>query len=394
MFNAALILTLNLCTAAPVVTVKPISGPSVEGTVTELSSKQLVVDSDGSIKRFQTNALLSVRPIGIKSSTSAPKIRVTLVDKSVLFARAYTTKKNVADIELADGRKVKVNTRSIDHVRWYLAPQLDKAWKTALAAKRTGDAVIVRDGTSLDELEGILNDIDDTRVGFTFDGKRRRVTRKRLAGVVYFHAGERQLPDPICKITDRSGSTWFIREMQMKGGNINFQSVTGDKSNVPMDQIVAVDFSTGNLVFLSDLEPTSVSWNPYVENTASQSLAKFFQPKRNKGFNGKKLQLNDIQYDKGFAVYSRTQMVFRLPGKFKSLNGIAGISRSQNVGHVTLIIRGDNKQLLRKDIAAGDKPLPINLKLKGIRRITILVDFGKNLDIGDRLQLCDMRITK
>jgi len=393
MVNAALLLALSCCAASPSVVVKPTNGPQVTGALVKLDSRELVLTVNGAARRFPVASLLSISTPG-KLTTSVPKIRVTMLGNTLLLAREFSTKKTEAEVLLTDGRKVTVATRSINHVRWQLTPQLDGAWKEILASKRAGDSVVVRDGKSLDELEGVITDIDAERVGFTFDGKRRRVPRNKLAGIVYFHPGDRALPAAICKVTDRSGSQWFVKSMTLKGEALFFDNVTGEKSQLAVNQIVKMDFSTGNLVYLSDLEPQSVQWRPYVENTASQNLSLFFKPRKDKGFDGKKLTLGGQKFDKGFAVHSRTLMVFRMPGKFKNLTGLAGIHGKQGRGHVTLVIRGDNKQLVKKDIAAGDRPVPLNLNLTGIRRLTILVDFGKNLDVGDQLQLCEMRITK
>ena len=39
-------------------------------------------------------------------------------------------------------------------------------------------------------------------------------------------------------------------------------------------------------------------------------------------------------------------------------------------------------------------PITINIDITGVRRLSILVDFGQQLDIADHLHLCNARITK
>ena len=48
----------------------------------------------------------------------------------------------------------------------------------------------------------------------------------------------------------------------------------------------------------------------------------------------------------------------------------------------------------RQAISGKDDARSIELDLTGVKRLTILVDFGEQLDIGDHLLLCNARLTK
>ena len=63
-------------------------------------------------------------------------------------------------------------------------------------------------------------------------------------------------------------------------------------------------------------------------------------------------------------------------------------------GHVDLTILGDNKQLFQDSVAGSDKPRTLDIKIVGVRRITIKVDYGKHLDIGDQLNMGNARVLK
>jgi hypothetical protein len=64
------------------------------------------------------------------------------------------------------------------------------------------------------------------------------------------------------------------------------------------------------------------------------------------------------------------------------------------VGNVSLLIQADDKVLLEKEIGGNGPPEPIDLNIAGARRLSIVVDYGRNLDKGDWLNLCDARIVK
>ncbi len=63
-------------------------------------------------------------------------------------------------------------------------------------------------------------------------------------------------------------------------------------------------------------------------------------------------------------------------------------------GHVRVEILADEKKVFDEIITGRDQPRPISLDLNGTKRLTILVDFGKDQDIADHLDLGDARLIK
>jgi hypothetical protein len=63
-------------------------------------------------------------------------------------------------------------------------------------------------------------------------------------------------------------------------------------------------------------------------------------------------------------------------------------------GKVRLVIRGDENVLLETVVLGTDPPKPIDLSIKGIRRLVVLVDFADAANVGDHMLICDARITK
>ena len=55
---------------------------------------------------------------------------------------------------------------------------------------------------------------------------------------------------------------------------------------------------------------------------------------------------------------------------------------------------GDGKPLWEGDVKGSEAPRELALDVTGAKRIEILVDYGAGLDVGDRLNLCDLRVTK
>ena len=100
-------------------------------------------------------------------------------------------------------------------------------------------------------------------------------------------------------------------------------------------------------------------------------------------------------YAKGLALRSRTLLEYRIPSgmiRFAALAGIDPATASQ--GKVTLEISADGNLLWQGEIDGGSAPMEINVPLQKARRLRLFVDYGTNLDYGDRLHLVDARLTK
>ena len=72
-----------------------------------------------------------------------------------------------------------------------------------------------------------------------------------------------------------------------------------------------------------------------------------------------------------------------------------GIDRSiVKYGNVHVIIRADGKVIFEGDCSLGDEPRPLDLDVSQVRDLEIFVDFGKDLDFGDHLDLADARVIR
>lgn len=186
------------------------------------------------------------------------------------------------------------------------------------------------------------------------------------------------------------------REVTLADDQWKWTTPAGLSVTQPVEKIVQIDFSSGKIVYLSDLNPDSVAWTPFFGAAKPQpSLEKFYAPRNDRNFEAAPLQLGGTQYRKGLALHSRTELVYRLPEGFSRLRALAGIDDAVRPnGKVRLVIRGDDKVLIETSIAGNDPPKSIDLDIAGVRRVTILVDFGDSLNVGDHLLLCNARISK
>jgi len=391
------------------VEVTQLGGAKAAGVLQELSAEVVVVRTAQGDQRLELKNVLSIafagravpQPAEVKTGTV-----VELIDGSTFTTNSLVAARGVARVTVNGDVPVEVRTRTIRSLRFTATTGLDQAWQEITAQKIAGDTLIIRKpaktensdppGWVLDRQEGIVQEITADVVQFEIDGDRIPVKREKLEGLLFFQPTAREPVDPVGRVIDVSGGRWNAKSLKLVGSKLEVETVTGSTVSLPIDRIEKLDFSSGNTQFLSDLEPDSLEWTPFVESrTAAARLARLYQPRRDQAFSGGKLMLAGQSYDKGLSIHSRTLLTYRVPRNFKRLLATVGIDdRVRETGHVRLVVTGDNRTLFDRPISGKDAPLELDLDLTGVRRMTVLVDYGEGLDIADHLNLANARITK
>jgi hypothetical protein len=392
------------------VNVLPLERPAESGKLVELDSRKVVIEAEGEQISYDLAELISVAPADAKSLKGSPNVYVWLIDGTELAANTYTVADGKARIALrgAEGEEpqtVEAPTSSIVGVRLRPADEaLASQWTSIADAEATGDRIVIRrtntvEGAmvvSLDTLEGVIYNVTDETVDFSFDGATIHASREKLQGLFYFHAAAGRPEDPVCRVSDAAGSRWNVRSVQLEGESLNLVSTTGVRATLPVERLLKLDFSIGKILYLSDADPETVEWTPFI-GPASSYEVKLYAPRRDIGWGGAKLEIpgTDKHYEKGLQVFSRTELVYRVPEGFKRFLATAGIGNASRSGsNVHLVISGDGDKLLEQQVTRGDEPLKIDLDLTGVRRLTVLVDYGKGGPICDHVNLGNARITK
>jgi hypothetical protein len=88
-------------------------------------------------------------------------------------------------------------------------------------------------------------------------------------------------------------------------------------------------------------------------------------------------------------------MTFKIPTKFRRFQGIVGIDDSVgDEGNVIFKVLGDGKELFSQTVSGREKAIPLDVDISNVRKLTIVVDYGEDLDVGDYLDICEARIVK
>lgn len=413
------LLLLGVVAAAPIdVSVTPIRGSEVAGRLLDVTSQQIIIHTPDGDVTFKSEEILratparelTAPPAGEGAGGEEAAIVATLVDGSVAPATQYTVDSGRATVVLLDGTEMTVPTRAIDHVRFMprTAATFDQ-WQELLANPRKSDAVVIRktaaaadgedqavDRVALDAPEGVLGNIDASSVGFEFDDSTVNVPRAKVAGVIYFHRTTLTPRDPICRVIDAAGSSWNARSLELKEEVLNGICVSGVRFAIPLEQLAALDYSVGNVDYLSDLPRESVVWKPRRIAGNPPSAHQWFSPKFDTGLYGSVLKLDDEPYEKGLALHSHAEVTYRLTKRYRNLLARVGVDDGfRYEADLELQIYGDNDLIFSRKIKGPDKPFDLDLDMQGIRRLKIVVTFGDDdSDRGDNLNLCNARLTK
>jgi len=313
---------------------------------------------------------------------------VELTDKSVIHFKSIRINANEASLVLPDDSELSIPRAALAAITLnHLTEKNLNEIRQRSEKQQVSDILFIIKEDYIQGLEGAVNGSDGTKISFQWDGDNLEVPWRKVGAVLFYHPENLSRPIPLGRLADRWGGRWVLSSLELVDEKIEFQTRCGLKHQVSLKDIEELDLSIGKMVFLSQLDPLTVEETPYFD--------KVWHYRRNKNLHGKPLQLDGVSYSRGLYLHSRCKLSYLLDEKFSSFQAMAGIDDStREFGHVVLKISGDDKVLFDSEIDGSKPARDLNLDVKGIRLLTIFVDFGKNLDIGDRLILAEARLLK
>jgi hypothetical protein len=416
------LVALSLLAAPPEVTLRPLEGESTRGRLVELSGKQFTFQTKASgakaeMEQGETSKLMWIE---LPAAVSAAKASewIELLDGSRLQVAGYTAAEGKSQVQLTTGQTIELPTRAVHSVRFREeSPELAAQWRTIAASHGTGDVLVIRKTSTrnierggeepmavteqaLDQLEGTVSEVSEGSVRFELDGEKVDVRREKLEGIVYYRPAKREFSAPICRLVDPAGSSWLLREIKLADDQFEATTLGGVLLKLPASGVAKLDFSVGNVALLDELEPDTgggdlaVSLQPAA---MSYKFSRVFQVRPRPPLGADAFRIAGKRYEGGLSLHSPVKLVYRVPEGFRRFRAVAGIDDSIVVpGRFDLVISGDGKELVRQSFAPDEprQPIPIDLELKGIRRLTISLEAAAGEDIGDQLDLCEARFTK
>jgi hypothetical protein len=402
--------------ANPAVSVRPLDGEPLQGELVGVTAKQLAVQTAAGPKQLPIDQVMRV-DFAATAPAQKPSVWVELLDGSRLTATAFTSSGGTAQVTLATGGELALPTRAIHTVRFYAqSAELAVQWREITSSMATGDVLVIRKTFTrtveqgeneprtvteyaLDQIEGTIIEVTADSVRFELDGAKHDARREKLEGIVYYRPAKREFPAAFCRLNDAAGSTLLLASLELADQKLTGSTLGGVSVEFPLSDISRLDFSVGNVAFLSDLTPDSGAGESAVSLQPAAMTYKFsriFQLRAAPPLGADGFRMGGERYESGLSVHSPAKLVYRVPSGFRKFYAVAGIDDSVLApGGFALVVLADGKEVARHDFSAEKrKAVPITLDVGQVRRLTILLEPGDGQDIGDQLNLCEARFTK
>jgi len=384
-----------------------LDGKKSVGKLTNWTVDKLVVQVGEESLDIPSADLLALRPITATAGKKPFAPHVEFLDGTRIPCTDFTvTNRQATIVTPLAAEPLKISTEQIRFVQFLPMEANDASWQKS---DLTGDVLVVskKDSEQTETLEGVIGEVSAEQVEFSWEGDTIPVKRAKIAALAFYHANVPESATPVCVLQLSSGAQISVSGIKLSDNGL--QVVTPDKLvlTFPFADLVSADYSIGKLTFLSDIQPLRSEWTPLVAlPAAAESIKNFGEPRSNSSFTGSPLALswpadeNQTNarletYDKGLAIRSRTELEYRLPKSLRRFTAIAGIDpETLAQGSVQLTIELDGQVALTQTIDGQHGPVKIDLDVAGKQRLKLLVDYGENLDLGDRLHMVEARFVK
>jgi hypothetical protein len=295
---------------------------------------------------------------------------------------------------LAQGQDASLPLAAVS-VLWYIAPDktidAEKMRRRLTAETRTRDIVCLRNG---DTIAGVLTGLESGNAVVEVD--KRRVTVK-LAQAAYI-AFNTELADALrpkgayARLILRDnrpgrGGRMSLTSASADDATLTATTVFGARLRVPLRDIASLDLRQGSSVYLSDIKESKYVFQPFLDakwpfavdgNVAEHDLL-----------------MAGSTYDKGIGMHSHSRLTYRLSGAYRRFESLVGLDdKDGQDGDVRIRVLADGETLLDRALTSRDGAVPVSLSMKGVRELTLEVDFGGGGDVHDVVNWADARLVK
>ncbi len=406
------------------VRVATLDGATADGVLQQLDAENIVVVSPaGEPTTLSVANVLNVKVHIASPSSTVPNI-VAPVEALLRDASRVPLQQATASAETVTGNSTLLGELNIPRtllraIRLQpLKTEWELQWNAFLDRQNDKDLLIVekRDGTGLDFLAGVVSSMTVEEIPFLLDGDEIPVPRSRVFGIVFAASKgvEGGKTGSGVSLQLKAGGTISSTAVAMKNDEFQFQSSWGQLLTLSADQLSGIDYSSGRLHYLSDLEPLSEryfgldppgkEWGSLFNDDAATRTGLSSQWRLSRDHfpnNGRPpLTLHNQVYAKGVCLFPSAAIEYALDGNYSRLTAIVGVdddvASNQQKGRpptaVELRVEADGAEVFRKLINAPDKPFLLDLDLSDVTTLTVIVDFGDGESTCDYLDLADAKL--
>ncbi|HET6572379.1 MAG TPA: NPCBM/NEW2 domain-containing protein [Fimbriiglobus sp.] len=411
---SVLALGLGLALTARSADLVTLAGKKSAGTLVSVDPQAVGFQEDGAgtvakvpVKQV---ALVDLKNPVVAPAKDAKYDEVELTDGSVLRLAAVKVKGKAVEpgwLPGPDGVAPPKVDLPLGNVFWLMRdahdPKARAEWKKLLASRGKRDLFVVRQSTGLSPLPGTVTggSAEGDKVAFLReDGRTSNLPLTRATGGLVFNQPPRDvIPPTVCKVYDVFGNVWYAQVVSVAESGLKVTTVSGATVEYPSQAGVSkLDFSQGNVTYLSDLEAAAEYPPPETDGPLGEQFPFAFTYQKDRAIGAAEIVLAGKKYAKGISVPPDTALTYNLSGDYREFKAVAGILdgvRPDN-GVLRLRIEADGRAIFDEPVSKKGPPKAITLNVKDVKELKIVVerDAQSALYFGNQINLGDARVQK
>jgi hypothetical protein len=377
---------------APTLTVTGLDGRTSSGELLQVVPEIIVRTSEGPAS-IPWSEVLNVEVGGegpqSRPATSAAPLWFELADGSSFPGEVSAADEGGFLVRWGE-RTCRLDTSMIRLIRAMVAPPAAEArFREALseARQRSGDngadrpaalddlAVVARDEDVL-ALRGRVQQIEPNAVRFEWNGRVVHLPWARVAGLLFARPSPRSAS---CIVRLHSGEAFAGRVVGGGADGLVLRSAMFEDLPLTWVAIAGVDCRSERLVFLSELTPARYEFEPLFD--------KRWEFAADRTLSGRRIRLGGQTYARGLTLHSGARLTYRLGGQFAQFAALAGIADEMSQrGCATLRVVGDGQVLWEATgVRGGQPPREVVVSVSGVDELTLIVEYGEELDLSDEV---------
>jgi hypothetical protein len=209
---------------------------------------------------------------------------------------------------------------------------------------------------------------------------------ERIYGIVFARgASAPRRAQAIVTLVDGSRLAGNVRAG--RGGAWTVVTTFGPSFELPAEAWRTVEWNNARVVYLSDLTPPRTEYEGVIHRD--------WPVRFDRSVVGAALSIDGREYAKGIGVHSRTTIEYALAEPFERLLVDVGIDDFVRPrGDVEFRVLGDDRVLHAVSVTGSDPPQALSIDVGGVRRLVLVVDYGRGLDVADHADWADARLIR
>ena len=341
----------------------------------------LIIDTPETQVVLDWSEVFELRPLGGgrgETSASVEPLQIALTDGSRFGAKIESARAGNMQLRFRTGQTATIRTTLVQEIT-ARAASVDATRALAAArgdGERVEDVVVVEREGRMIELRGAVRAIDTDGLRFSWRQQERELPWAVVAGVILAPRSGRTRETTVVL---NSGERFTGRVAGGGGDALLLHTALIDPMSIAWERIQRIENRSDRVFFLSDIAPTTYEFDPMFDKRWDYAVDCTLL--------GKPLRLAGFPYDKGLTMHSQSRLRFNIDQQFRRFAAVVGISDEMDErGDAAVAVVGDGRVLWEAHSVRGNQPpQEVLVDITGVKQLTLVVEFGEDLDLSDHV---------